>query len=146
MSTPLTRDCNCLALRQATRYVTQHYDQYLAPTGLRTTQFSILARLSRLGAMTINELAAELVMDRTTLGRNVLPLQRDSLIAIATSDHDRRRKELRVTESGARRLASAVEAWDAAQRTFEAAVGQSKAAELRGLLKSIVATDLQGRP
>ena len=71
--------CNCLAVRQAARHITQFYDRCLAPSGLRTTQFSILAKLKRLGPMTINALAAELVMDRTTLGRNILPLQRESL-------------------------------------------------------------------
>src|SRR3954452_1479173 len=67
----LTRlpECNCLALRQAARHVTQFYDQYLASTGLRSTQFSILAKLQGLGPTTINALARELVMDRTTLGR-----------------------------------------------------------------------------
>ena len=72
--------CNCLALRQAARHVTQFYDQFLAPSDLRSTQYSILARLQRRGPMTINALAGELVMDRTTLGRNILPLQRDGLI------------------------------------------------------------------
>ena len=74
--------CNCLALRQAARVVTQLYDQHLAANGLRTTQYSILARLNRLGPMTINALAAELVMDRTTLGRNILPLMRDGLVRV----------------------------------------------------------------
>ena len=75
-------DCNCLAVRQATRHITQFYDQFLAASGLRTTQFSILAKLRRLGPMTINALAADMVMDRTTLGRNILPLERDGLIAV----------------------------------------------------------------
>src|SRR5271168_3047540 len=75
--------CNCLALRQAARHVTQFYDQYLASSGLRTTQFSILANLQRLGPLSINALARELVMDRTTLGRTMLPLERDGLIRIA---------------------------------------------------------------
>ena len=75
--------CNCLALRQAARHVSQFYDQFLIGSGLRTTQYSILARLQRKGTMSINALATELVMDRTTLGRNILPLQRDGLIAIA---------------------------------------------------------------
>ena len=75
-------DCNCLAVRQAARHITQFYDQLLGPSGLRTTQFSILAKLRRLGPMTINALAAEMVMDRTTLGRNILPLERDGLIAV----------------------------------------------------------------
>jgi DNA-binding MarR family transcriptional regulator len=137
------QDCNCLALRQAARYVSQHYDRYLAPTGLRTTQFSILARLSRLGAMTINELAAELVMDRTTLGRNILPLQRQNLIETATAEHDRRRKKVRMTDKGAECLGKAGEAWSKAQGSFETAFGDSRSKELRDLLKAVVTTDFQ---
>src|SRR5207245_6212783 len=96
--------CNCLALRQAARHVTQFYDQCLAPTGLRTTQFSILAKLKRLGPMTINALARELVMDRTTLGRTMLPLERDGFIRIEDGTLDRRSKELTLTKAGAGRL------------------------------------------
>jgi DNA-binding MarR family transcriptional regulator len=139
-----TQDCNCLALRQAARYVTQHYDHYLAPMGLRPTQFSILARLQRKGPMTINVLATELVMDRTTLGRNILPLQRDGLIEVAIAGSDRRRKELRVTSAGAERLTAAAEAWTQAQASFETAFGQNRSAELRGLLRAVVATGLPG--
>ena len=75
-------DCNCFMARSAARHVTQLYDQFLAPVGLHVTQFSILAKLKRLGPMTINGMAKEMVMDRTTLGRNVLPLERDGLIKI----------------------------------------------------------------
>src|SRR5215468_1810443 len=89
--------CNCLALRQAARHVTQFYDQVLAPTGLRTTQFSVLARLDHLGPTTINNLAKSLVVDRTTLGRNILPLQRHGLIGAVRGTADRRSKELQLT-------------------------------------------------
>src|SRR5215468_5173135 len=92
--------CNCLALRQAARHVTQFYDQVLVPSGLRTTQFSVLARLRHLGPMTINNLAKDLVLDRTTLGRNILPLQRDGLIAAVRDSTDHRSKELHLTEAG----------------------------------------------
>src|ERR1700741_5242026 len=92
-------ECTCLAVRQAARHVTQFYDQYLAPAGLRTTQFSILAKLKRQGSMTINVLADQLVMDRTTLGRNILPLEREGLISIAPGRRDRRSKELRLTDA-----------------------------------------------
>jgi hypothetical protein len=68
--------CNCLALRQAARHVTQFYDHYLVPTGVRATQFSILAMLEGLGPISINALAEDMVMDRTTLGRNIQPLRR----------------------------------------------------------------------
>src|SRR5713226_4937729 len=112
-------ECICLAVRQAARHVTQSYDQCLAPSGLRTTQFSILAKLKRMGPMTINALAADLVMDRTTLGRNILPLQREHRIDVVKGRADRRRKELRLTEAGAERLNAAVEGWVQAQTQFE---------------------------
>lgn len=137
-----SEDCMCLAVRQAARHVTQSYDQFLAPAGLRTTQFSILAKLKRKGPMTINALAADLVMDRTTLGRNILPLQRDGLIAVMKGSSDRRSKELRMTEAGAERLRTAVEGWVEAQAQFEAVFGTERAAELRALLHAVAASDL----
>ena len=134
--------CNCLAVRQAARHVTQFYDQYLAPAGLRTTQFSILARLKRIGPMTINALAKELVMDRTTLGRNILPLEREGLIAIVPGRSDRRRKELHLTEAGGARLRAAVKGWTQAQARFEALFGSERSLDLRALLRAVLATDL----
>jgi DNA-binding MarR family transcriptional regulator len=129
--------CNCLALRQAARHVSQFYDQFLMASGLRTTQYSILARLHRKGPMSINTLAAELVMDRTTLGRNILPLQRDGLIAVEPGRIDRRSKELKLTKAGAARLRAASEAWRQAQARFEAAFGSKWAKELRVLLHEV---------
>src|ERR1700751_5319514 len=134
--------CNCLALRQAARQVTQFYDQLLAPTGLRTTQFSILAKLRRLGPMTINALAAEMVMDRTTLGRNILPLERDGLIAIEQGSRDRRSKELRVTEAGEARFRAGVKGWVQAQRQFDKAFGAKRTADMRALLHAVASIDL----
>src|SRR3989441_11370463 len=135
--------CNCLALRQAARHVSQFYDQCLAPTGLRTTQFSILAKLKRLGPMTINALARELVMDRTTLGRTMLPLERDGLIAIREGSVDRRSKELAVTKAGTERLQRAAKLWAQAQKEFEKRFAARRAADLRGLLNEVVACDLE---
>ena len=134
--------CNCLALRRATRLATQLYDQHLAPSGLRTTQFSILAKLKRLGPTTINALAAALVVDRTTLGRNILPLERDGLIRIEPSADDARSKELHLTKKGAARLGPALERWAEAQKRFEAAYGKQRAAQLRGLLHDVVTSEL----
>src|SRR5947209_20616850 len=107
-------ECNCLALRQAARHVTQFYDRCLAPSGLRTTQLSILAKLKRSGPLTINALARELVMDRTTLGRTMLPLERDGLISIKDGTLDRRSKELQLTRAGAERLRVARSLWSEA--------------------------------
>ncbi len=129
--------CNCLALRQAARHVTQLYDQFLAPSGLRATQYSILARLQRKGPMTINALAAELVMDRTTLGRNILPLERDGLIAVGPGKSDRRSKELRLTGAGDARFRTALKRWQEAQAQFEAVFGAGRAETLRALLQQV---------
>jgi DNA-binding MarR family transcriptional regulator len=134
--------CNCAAIRAAARRVTQSYDQFLAPAGLRTSQFSILARLKRQGPLGINALAADMAMDRTTLGRNVLPLERDGLISIKSAASDRRAKELHLTRSGEQRLVAARKGWAAAQHRFETAFGVKRGAELRQLLREVVALDL----
>ena len=135
--------CNCLALRQAARHVTQFYDQFLASAGLRTTQFSILARLRRLGPMTIGALAADLVMDRTTLGRNLQPLEREGLVAVVPGRTDRRRREIRLTDTGAERLRTGVEGWVKAQAGFEAVFGEQRSSELRALLHAVSASELE---
>jgi len=134
-------NCNCLAIRQAARHVTQFYDQLLAPVGLRATQLAILGYLRRRGPMTINGLATALVMDRTTLGRNILPLERDRLIEIAPGNADRRRRELRLSEAGLARYHAAIERWSTAQARFETVFGSERAAALRELLRGVVASD-----
>ena len=138
---PIARDCNCLAIRQASRHVTQFYDQFLSASGLRTTQYAILSRLQHNGPMPINALAAALVMDRTTLGRNILPLQRDGLIEIGTAPSDRRRREVRLTAAGAARLRAARQGWVDAQTQFDRVFGAERAAALRDLLREVTASD-----
>ena len=139
---PTLEECTCLAVRQAARHVTQFYDQHLAPVGLRTTQFSILARLRRRGPMTINTLADDMVMDRTTVGRNILPLEREGLLSIEPGRRDRRSKELRLTDAGLERLRAGYEGWKQAQREFAAALGDERTVGLRALLHEVAATDL----
>jgi len=136
-----TEDCNCFVVRSAARHVTQLYDQFLAPVRLHVTQFSILAKLKLLGPMTINVLAKEMVMDRTTLGRNVLPLERDGLIRIEASAADRRAKELHLTKAGEKRLQSGREAWTQAQARFDTCFGAKRAADFRSILRAVVASD-----
>src|SRR5262245_29350053 len=134
--------CNCLALRQAARHVTQFYDGCLATAGLRTTQFSILAKLKRLGPLTINALAERMVMDRTTLGRNIQPLEREGLLVTKPGEHDRRSKELHLTAAGVARLRAAVKAWEQAQDQFDAAFGKKRASDMRVMMRDVAASDL----
>jgi DNA-binding MarR family transcriptional regulator len=137
----MPQECNCFAVRSAARHVTQFYDQHLASSGLRTTQFSILTKLKRNGPMTINRLAEVMAMDRTTLGRNILPLERDGLIRVEPAAHDRRAKELHLTAAGAKRQQAALKGWTEAQGRFEATFGPQQAAQLRTMLRAVVATD-----
>lgn len=136
------QQCNCLAVRQAARHLTQFYDQFLASAGLRTTQFSILAKLMGFGPLSINALAKELVMDRTTLGRNILPLEREGLIEIVPGTSDRRMKELRLTKSGVERLGAASHGWSEAQAKFEVSFGHQRSTEMRALLHQAAAAEL----
>jgi DNA-binding MarR family transcriptional regulator len=139
---PNLSDCNCLAVRQAARYVTQLYDRHLAASGLRTSQYGILAKLKRHGPMAINELAAELVMDRTTLGRNIRPLERDGLITITPGRTDRRVKELRLTAAGDERFQETRQTWIEVQQSFETGFGPERSAELRALLRALIDSGL----
>ena len=83
-----------------------------------------------------------MVMDRTTLGRNIQPLEREGLIAVATGRADRRSKELRLTDAGAARLRAASKAWAEAQTRFERSFGSKRALHLRAILRAIIASDL----
>jgi DNA-binding MarR family transcriptional regulator len=140
-STLKPEECNCFAIRSAARHVTQLYDQLLAPVELHVTQFSILAKLKRLSPITINALAKEMLMDRTTLGRNVLPLERDGLIKIEASAGDRRAKNVHLTKAGDKRLQAAHVAWAAAQARFETRFGAKRAADFRAMLRAVIASD-----
>jgi DNA-binding MarR family transcriptional regulator len=134
--------CNCQALRQAARHLSQIYDAHLAPEGLRASQYSVLSSLDRLGPLAINELAKAMVMDRTTLGRALRPLERDGLLEIGEGG-DARTRSLRLTSAGKARLAAAAVRWREAQAEFESAFGSDEAAGLRTSLRRVIAATTQ---
>jgi DNA-binding MarR family transcriptional regulator len=107
-----------------------------------TTGISLRPACERPGSMTINALAEDMVMDRTTLGRNILPLERDGLISIKPGRSDRRSKELRLTDTGLERLRAGIQGWRDAQREFASAFGNERTVGLRALLREVAATDL----
>ncbi|HMO27953.1 MarR family winged helix-turn-helix transcriptional regulator [Enterovirga sp.] len=135
--------CNCFAIRAAARQTSQFYDRHLAPSGLRTTQFSVLANLRRSGPLAINELASLLAMDRTTMGRALRPLEREGLVEIGPG-RDGRTRALSLTEAGRARLRLAAPLWREAQAAFEARYGVAEAAVLREALKRL--RDLEAAP
>ncbi len=131
--------CNNLAIRQAARQIGQLYDRHMAAAGLRGGQYSLLVRLEREGPLAINELARRLVMDRTTMGRALRPLQREGLVVIGPGP-DGRTRALHLTPKGRKRLAEAKPHWLRAQAEFEAAYGRDAAAALRRDLARVVAS------
>ncbi|HKW91177.1 MAG TPA: MarR family winged helix-turn-helix transcriptional regulator [Methylomirabilota bacterium] len=106
--------CVCDTLRMATRAVTQLYDDVLRPSGLRVTQFSVLARIARMGEASVGQLAHALAIDQTTLTRGVTLLERDGLTERAPLA-DARVKSLRLTAEGRRVLETALPLWTRAQ-------------------------------
>ncbi|WP_336485788.1 MarR family winged helix-turn-helix transcriptional regulator [Methylobacterium nigriterrae] len=137
MDAPTATSCHCLALRQAARQVTQLYDRHLAGTGLRATQYSVLAVLGRAGPLAVHELAVHLVMDRTTTGRALRPLERDGYVHIGPG-RDARTRSLSLTPKGHALLENARPLWNRAQAAFEAGYGASEAAGLRTALAKVV--------
>jgi DNA-binding MarR family transcriptional regulator len=133
--------CNCAALRQAARRVTRLYDDALAPIGLGVNQFSILARLGLVGPSTIQDLARLLVMDRSTLGHLLRPLEKRGFVRLDVSEEDRRSRMVALTEAGRAAVAKARPRWAAAQRRFESTFGKEAALELRNVLKEIATAD-----
>jgi DNA-binding MarR family transcriptional regulator len=133
--------CNCAALRQAARRVTKIYDDALAPIGLGVNQFSILARLSLVGPSTIQDLARLLVMDRSTLGHLLRPIEKRGLVKLEVSERDRRSRMVALTEAGKAAVVKARPRWAVAQRRFESTFGKEAALELRMVLKEIATAE-----
>ena len=128
------RDCNCNALRRAARRISNFYDSELAASGLRATQFAILASINDVGEATASAIAERLELDRTTMGRNLRPLEREGLIRRGVSKMDGRSRAITLSKSGFEKLKSALPLWQRAQAKFER---DNKAADLRKTLASL---------
>lgn len=136
--------CTCLALRKATRRVTQIYDTHLKPLSLRITQFAVLGHLAGGGTsapapLSITALARRLGLDRSTLGRNIRPLLKSGLIEMEGGE-DRRAHTLALTDSGRALLEKAVPLWRNAQREISERLGRDKTRALRAMLDDTMAT------
>jgi DNA-binding MarR family transcriptional regulator len=132
-------DCYGTALRKASRRVTALYDESLAPSGLRSTQFAILAEIvdREAGPPTLNQLADDLVLDRSGLGHSLRPLEREGLIRLEKSSRDRRSTLVTLTDEGRERYARAFTLWQKAQDRYASVVGEAQADQLRRLLLEI---------
>lgn len=125
--------CICFNLRRASRAVSQAYDGFLQPSGLKTTQFSLLGHLIAHGPLSMTQLAERLGMDRTTLTRNLKPLEREGLVRIGPGD-DRRTRSIAASEAGRAAFVQAKPLWAEAQRHFLDRLTPERWRELRALL------------
>lgn len=107
--------CTCGVLRRAARTATAIYDQALKPVGLRVTQFAILRILDRHGPMPVTRLAAEAALERTTMARNLDPLERRELVRFTADAADARNRLAELTPDGRATLAEALPHWREAQ-------------------------------
>ncbi|HWR05219.1 MAG TPA: MarR family winged helix-turn-helix transcriptional regulator [Humidesulfovibrio sp.] len=127
--------CACYNLRRASRAVTRFYDGMLAPSGLRSTQFSILAATNTSGPMTMGALAERLATERTTLTRNLALLEAKGFI-LSETGQDRREHRIRITPAGRAALQGAMPHWTAAQEAMRQHLGQDR---LEHILKDLAA-------
>jgi DNA-binding MarR family transcriptional regulator len=127
--------CACFNLRRATRAVTQLYDTILRPAGLRTTQFTLLNAVRLQAPVTIRRLAVSVVMDRTTLTRDLRPLEQQRLVSIETGE-DRRERKVDLTAKGAQVITRALPLWQKAQAHIAQGLGQER---LQRLLEDLAA-------
>ncbi len=121
--------CVCFNLRKTARWVTQLYDEALRPTGLRATQFSLLSATSYLGTATINQLADVMVMDRTTLTRNLRPLENQGYIRVHPGQ-DRRQREVTLRTAGQKILEQAIPLWERIQKHVIHGLGKDRTGRL----------------
>jgi DNA-binding MarR family transcriptional regulator len=136
-----TRQCYATALRKASRHLTSMYDEALAPSGLRSTQYAILGELAGDEPITINELARALVMDRSGLGHSLRPLQRDGLVRLDKCATDRRSVRVGLTEEGRQKFDQATVLWRSVQDRVVDVLGALEADQLRARLNEIAEDD-----
>jgi DNA-binding MarR family transcriptional regulator len=121
----------------AARVVTRAYDDALRPTGLRATQVSVLAAVAAHGALSIKSLADALQMERTTLTRNLRPLEERGYVALAPERRYRSRV-LTLTASGRAALLAALPRWEEAQRTIKKSLGRQRWPEVQEALGALI--------
>ena len=131
-------NCTCANLRMASRVVTQLYSTVLGPSGLNGSQFTLISWLAKKGPLSMNELAGIVVTDRTTLTRNLGPLQRKGLVDIAPGE-DRRVRMVSITEAGRATYQRAKQLWAEAQATMVERLGETDWGKLIEALRATVA-------
>lgn len=130
--------CTNLKLRELGRVVTRHYDAYVAPIGLKNSQYSLLSHVVALGPVRPGELASRMRLDASTLTRNLQPLVAAGWVEQGPGD-DARSRSVVATEAGRAKRAEAQRAWKQAQFALNARLGNERVAALHALLDECLA-------
>jgi DNA-binding MarR family transcriptional regulator len=130
-------NCACTSLRKTTRSITQFYDRMLRPAGLRCTQLSLLSQISGRGTITFGELGERLLMDQTTVTRNVDNLKKLGYVSITNCENDARKKYITISAAGAQKLAEAAPLWREAHARITQGLGGERYDELMALLSDV---------
>jgi len=129
--------CYCNKIRKASRVVTQHYINVLKPSGLKITQFALLNNLRRHGPLTMNNLSEATNLERTTLIRNLKPLQNKKLIQIISQENSKANL-ICLTESGEKKIIEALPYWEKAQKSIEEMLSNEEIEDFEKILKKLV--------
>lgn len=129
--------CTCFNLRKASRMVTQLFDDSMRSIGLRGTQFTLLVNAFANSPIAVTRLAEIMVTDRTTLGRNLLPLERNGLIKVEQGD-DRRTRIVSITNAGKKKLEAAYPLWKEAQENIKETMGSENWSVMISNLSNLV--------
>ena len=129
--------CVGFNLRKASRLVMRLYDQALKPIHLNGTQFSLLLTVAAHRNATIGELAKPLCMERSTLSRNLIVLQKKNWVQLETGE-DRRQQRISITLKGVATLREALPLWQKVQDDLTNELGEEKTSNLLTYLGCLV--------
>jgi DNA-binding MarR family transcriptional regulator len=130
-------DCIGFNLRKANRAVSQLYDEMLRPTGIRGTQYSLLVTLKVMGSVLVTHLAEKVVMDRTTLSRNLEVMEKQGLVSVSPGE-DRRTRRVMITETGSAVLLDAYPLWQQAQAKIRESMSEERLQSLMADLSALI--------
>ena len=123
MDTKKSTPCLCAILRKATRVITKRYDAFLSPSGLKITQYSMLMNITRNPGITTTELAKVMLMDQTTVTRNLKLLEKNAWISFQEEGKDLRTKQIHLSQAGQQMIERAKPLWEKAQREIKNELG-----------------------
>jgi len=134
----IATECTCMSVRQASRRVSRLYDEVLRPVGLQVSQLTVLVATAMFGegGAKMGPMADVLGMERTTLTRNLRPLEKEGWLRVARDPADGRARIVLLTRAGERTIEKAFPLWEQSQKRVQALLGKGQADELRKNLMS----------